>query len=411
MSPKFCLLIIIHLYLIALYAQELKSDKESRSNSSNSNNSTSINNRPDILTSRDKLKTCPGAHIRNDLKSFEQLRGCNIIDGPLTIALVSNSTHPYKPESYGNLSFPQLFEITEYLLFFRVQGLTSLSKLFPNLAVIRGKELVSDYALVVYEMMHLQQIDLPKLSDILRGSVRLENNPNLCYARTVNWNAICKNKFKKHFIQNNNRDCSNRCPNHCRPWNLTTINLGTELQVDDDMFGSANNPTTFCWNSKDCHEMCQNPDGTTSVMSPKGGCCSPQCAGGCFDEGRSDQCISCRSVSQQGKCVEHCDHSLYEYKGRCISELECKKTIPIAQPDKCEKPTDPHTVTNLKAIRLAGEKHGRCQATCPAGYEEDPTNKSKCKPCDRGRCRKGELRINTQINLPIDSYSLTFSNQ
>lgn len=392
MSLKISLLIIIHLYLIALYAQISKSDNEIRLNSSNSNNNSTINsNRLDILSSRDRPKTCPGAHIRNDLKSFDQLRGCNIIDGPLTIALVSNQTHPYKPEDYENLSFPHLFEITEYLLFFRVQGLSSLSKLFPNLAVIRGKVLVSDYAFVIYEMMHLQQIDLPKLSDILRGSVRVESNPNLCYATTVNWEAICKNSFNPHFIKNNNQRCNNRCPNHCRPWNSRPINLETKLQGDVTQLGASNNRSLFCWNSKDCHEMCQAPDGTYLPLGPNGGCCSPQCAGGCHIEDRSDQCISCRSVSQQGKCVEHCDHSLYEYRGTCISEPECLKTTTIPQnQDLCGKASESH-MTNPKAIRLAGEKHGRCQAECPTNYEEDPTNKSKCKPCDKGRCRKSKF--------------------
>lgn len=396
LSLKNRLLIIIHLYLIALYAQVSKSDNESRLNSSNSNNNNNNNNNTiitnsfDILfTSRDKFKTCPGAHIRNDLKSFDQLRGCNIIDGPLTIALVSNQTHPYKPEDFEKLSFPHLFEITEYLLFFRVQGLSSLSQLFPNLAVIRGKELVSDYALVIYEMMQLQQIDLPKLSDILRGSVRIESNPNLCHVSTVNWEAICKNSFKPHFIKGNNQRCNDRCPNHCRPWNLKNY-IDTKLQGDLKELGAENNRSLFCWNTKDCHELCQNIDNTSSIISPKGGCCSPQCAGGCFEADRTDQCLSCRSVSQRGKCVENCDASLYEYKGKCISEFECMKTNTQVQLDPCGKASDAHTPTNLKAIRISGEKHGRCQATCPAGSEEDPTNKSKCKPCDKGRCRRSK---------------------
>lgn len=277
-------------------------------------------------------KICPGVHLRNDLKSFEQLRGCNIIDGPLTVALISNKTHPFQPKDFDTLTFPDLTEITEYLLFFRVEGLSTLSHLFPNLAVIRGNELVENYALIIYEMMHLQKINLPNLKDILRGSVRIESNPNLC-VDTKAWDAISKRAFSPHFLKNNNRDCN----------------------------ASDESPSSL---GGDCHEYC---------------------AGGCFEKGRSDKCVSCRYFTQGNDCRRNCDNQLYQYKGHCITEQEC---ISMAGPVMSDQCVSSPKAENLKAIRLSSDKPGKCSSECPPGFEEDPINKNKCKLCDRGKCKK-----------------------
>lgn len=62
-------------------------------------------------------------------------------------------------ETDYDLEFPELTEITDYLLLYRVNGLKSLIKLFPNLRIIRGNSLIKDYALIIYEMMHLHVSD------------------------------------------------------------------------------------------------------------------------------------------------------------------------------------------------------------------------------------------------------------
>lgn len=85
----------------------------------------------------------------------------------------------------------------------RVQGLRSIGSLFPNLTVIRGHQLFVNYALVVYEMMHLQEIGLHSLTDITRGSVRFETNSVLCYVDTVDWDMIAKNGKGENVIRVN----------------------------------------------------------------------------------------------------------------------------------------------------------------------------------------------------------------
>lgn len=74
-----------------------------------------------------------------------------MIEGFLMISLVDK----YNESHYENLQFPLLTEITDFLLVYRVNGLKTLMKLFPNLRLIRGNTLIKDYALIIYEMMHL----------------------------------------------------------------------------------------------------------------------------------------------------------------------------------------------------------------------------------------------------------------
>lgn len=43
---------------------------------------------------------------------------------------------------------------------FRVSGLRTLEHMFPNLAVIRGDELISHYAFMLFEMNELSEVIL-----------------------------------------------------------------------------------------------------------------------------------------------------------------------------------------------------------------------------------------------------------
>ncbi|VDP91538.1 unnamed protein product [Echinostoma caproni] len=84
---------------------------------------------------------CPRADIRK-LTSLEPMTHCTVVEGDLLIAFI------WLPH---NVSFNQLREITGSLLLYDVDGLSSLSKLFPKLNVIRGHSLIYNYALVIRE--------------------------------------------------------------------------------------------------------------------------------------------------------------------------------------------------------------------------------------------------------------------
>lgn len=114
------------------------------------------------------------------------MQGCRVIEGFLHIVNVSLTE-----EQYSNMEFPDLVEITDYFIMLHVQGIKSIGKIFPNLAVIRGNnQLMKGYSFVVVENPHLENIGLEKFVHIGRGAVRINSNPNLCYADTIDWSII-----------------------------------------------------------------------------------------------------------------------------------------------------------------------------------------------------------------------------
>lgn len=330
---------------------------------------------------------CGPLHIRNDISALAKLTDCEVINGPLTIALISNPSHPYEQADYDNITFPKLREITDFLLLFRVEGLTTLSKLFPNLAVIGGRELVSNYALIFYANIHLQEINLPNLNDILRGSVRIELNPNLCFYSTIDWDRICKKKYVPHFIKDNKNTCSEYCSESCETQHMTTINWDDVSPIEGDVKRLGSNNDRFCWSSSTCQRICKTCTNSPCIFEGlKEECCSPECAGGCYKSNDNRKCISCRSVLEKGMCKDKCSKHLYEHNGQCLTQQECHELRELPKEIGCSKPTSTTPFLNYKAI--PGESHGKCQATCPANYQEDELHKNECKPCDNGKCRK-----------------------
>lgn len=67
--------------------------------------------------------------------------------------------------------------------------------------MIRGQRLFKNYALVIYEMLLLQEIGLTSLILIERGSVRIEKNDYLCGADKIDWTMICNNtSHDEHYV-------------------------------------------------------------------------------------------------------------------------------------------------------------------------------------------------------------------
>lgn len=105
---------------------------------------------------------CTSVDIRNNVENFIRIKDCVIIEGFLQIVLTDRTSE----SSFQNVTLPKLREITGYLLLYRVNGLKSLTNLFPNLEVIRGQDLLTDYALMVYEMPNLQEVSSRRISQV-----------------------------------------------------------------------------------------------------------------------------------------------------------------------------------------------------------------------------------------------------
>lgn len=59
---------------------------------------------------------------------------------------------------YSEIYFFLFRVITGYLLVHRVLGLRTLEHLMPNLLVIRGEQLMSHYALAIYEAIDMTDV-------------------------------------------------------------------------------------------------------------------------------------------------------------------------------------------------------------------------------------------------------------
>jgi len=99
------------------------------------------------------LPVCYNRNIRY-FAELGQLANCGVIEGFLVISAIFSRTN--NEWNFDGLEFPLLTEVTEFVAIYRVRNLKSLGKLFPNLRVIRGNQLIHEYSFVVYGSIHLQ---------------------------------------------------------------------------------------------------------------------------------------------------------------------------------------------------------------------------------------------------------------
>lgn len=233
------------------------------------------------------ILVCRGVQVRNDLDKIHALAGCRVVEGSVAILLIDE----IKEKDVLNITFPNLVEITGYLMLYRIGGFTTLNQLFPNLAVIRGRELFKDYSLIIYEMLELTEIGLGNLIEISRGNVRIEKNEKMCFVNTINWLKITHMKSEPYLEKN---QMTLACP-YCGPKCIS-------------------NGQHFCWNANQCQRICPSSCNTSSSCSPNGKCCDSNCIGGCSDEDPT-KCIACQKFSlgvyPNIVCVDKCSKDTY----------------------------------------------------------------------------------------------------
>uniref|UniRef100_A0A667YRU0 Tyrosine-protein kinase receptor n=1 Tax=Myripristis murdjan TaxID=586833 RepID=A0A667YRU0_9TELE len=295
--------------------------------------------------------------IGNDISEFRRLENCTVVEGYLQILLIGDKNNNVNQEIFRSLSFPKLTMITDYLLLFRVSGLDSLSTLFPNLTVIRGRNLFYNYALVIFEMTSLKDIGLYNLRNITRGAIRIEKNPELCYLDSVDWSLIMDAEFN-NFIAGNkqSKECGDVCPGI----------MENSPQCRKTMFND--NYSYRCWNSNHCQKECPEKCAHRACTAD-GECCHPQCLGSCTVPGSDTACAACLHYYHQGRCVADCPAGTYRFEGwRCISGELCSK---VHLPD-------------FDSFVIHG---GECMPDCPSGYTRTVPNSMFCTACD-GLCDK-----------------------
>ncbi|XP_076149806.1 insulin receptor a [Alosa pseudoharengus] len=304
-------------------------------------------------------EVCSSIDIRNNTTDLALLKNCTVIEGHLKILLMFKT----KPEDFRGLSFPNLTMITDYLLLFRVYGLESLSDLFPNLTVIRGNNLFFNYALVLFEMLQLKEIGLHSLTNITRGAVRVEKNPDLCYLATLDWSKVLDTVEDNYIVANKNeRECGDVCPGTVKgkiTCPQTTINMHFSER---------------CWTLRHCQRIC--PSYCKHACTRDNQCCHEQCLGGCLEPGSPSKCVACRHYLHNDTCVEQCPAGYYTYKGwRCVSVHFCQERY-----QRCKE-------ANGTACQHHVIHDGACLAECPSGYTTANATSLHCTPC-AGLCPK-----------------------
>uniref|UniRef100_A0A3B3BHU6 Tyrosine-protein kinase receptor n=1 Tax=Oryzias melastigma TaxID=30732 RepID=A0A3B3BHU6_ORYME len=293
--------------------------------------------------------------IRNDISEFKVLENCTVVEGYLHILLISKK-NTNNLEALRSLSFPKLTVITDHLLLFRVAGLESLSTLFPNLSVIRGRNLFFNYALVIYEMTSLKDIGLYNLRNITRGAVRIAKNSELCYLDSVDWSLITDVVFNNVFNLNKKlEECDNVCPGIMKN---SPICPKTSYKNKLDY---------RCWSSNHCQKVC--PDQCKLACTDDGQCCHSQCLGGCSEPNDDRACSACLHYFHNERCVPDCPPGTYKFEGwRCITFEMCSQA---------HLPSDTHFVIH----------GGECMPDCPSDFTRNKTNPMLCTACN-GPCDK-----------------------
>uniref|UniRef100_A0A182MVW1 Tyrosine-protein kinase receptor n=1 Tax=Anopheles culicifacies TaxID=139723 RepID=A0A182MVW1_9DIPT len=335
---------------------------------------TSSPNGEALITSPGKV--CSSVDVRNSPQHLERLKDCRVVEGFVQIMLIDK----YVNDSFDNYTFPTLTEITGYLLLFRVNGLTTLGQLFPNLTVIRGSELANNYALVVYELMHITELGLTSLIDIQRGGVRIEKNPRLCHADTIDWKAIAPDG--ENWIK------ANQDANEC-----TTCPSNVTIALPDGMTKTISCPlrevnrvihnekaSHLCWSTNHCQQKC--PATCPKSCTKTGECCNTSCLGQCSSENKS-HCMVCRKYyyiqNNRTHCVDKCPDNMFLFsESRCLTEDECYK-----QYKPLQRSTD--FTGDYPYVPAQGE----CRLGCPVGHTLSTAPGSQrptCVPC-KGPCR------------------------
>lgn len=321
------------------------------------------------------------AKICSSLKitmNFKDLRGCSVIEGNLVI-MSGFETMELQPDGYirQNLSFPELKEITDYLLVYKASRILSFSTLFPNLAVIRGNQLLGNWALIIFQNENLAEIGLLGLTSILHGGVKIAENPSLCYVSTVDWRKIINTNYLSHLnIEENREDrfCPGQCPSVC------------PKSEDSGML--------LCWTEQDCQRVAipcpasgagqsytcySDNNGTQNI-------CNDECLGGCNPQDSTD-CWACKNVrwesSQGKKCNNVCPPPLLVYKDWiCINESDCS-----------QRQTFNHAGADFKEGLSFKSYDNKCIEQCPRDTKEEIRDDGiatcvQCfdcpKPCDGG---------------------------
>ncbi|XP_026317728.1 epidermal growth factor receptor isoform X2 [Hyposmocoma kahamanoa] len=219
-------------------------------------------------------------HYRNLRDRFTN---CTYVDGNLELTWLQNETM--------DLSFlKNIREVTGYVL---ISHVNVRQIILPELQIIRGRTLFKvnvldqDFALMV-TMSTAYTLELPSLRDVLRGSVAIFDNYNICHVKTINWDEIITGPNATFVYVYNFTAPERQCPECDRSCVAGCWGDGPH---NCQKFSKIN-----------CSPQCAQ--GRCFGPNPRD-CCNTFCAGGCTGPLPS-QCLACRNFYDEGTCSQEC---------------------------------------------------------------------------------------------------------
>ncbi|XP_052641365.1 LOW QUALITY PROTEIN: receptor tyrosine-protein kinase erbB-2 [Harpia harpyja] len=284
---------------------------------------------------------------------YETLRhlyqGCQVVQGNLELT--------YLPPDADTTFLKDIKEVQGYVLIAENQ----VSRLeLQSLRIIRGTQLFQErYALAVVGNAGpagtpgLRQLGMRHLTEILKGGVRIERNPQLCFQETILWSDI----FHRHNeLRGETRVESTRnrsCPD-CRA-----------LCAEGHCWGEGPQDCQTLTNSI-CHG-CPRCKGTKPTD-----CCHEQCAAGCTGPKHSD-CLACLNFNRSGICELHCP-PLVIYNSDTFESV----------PNRDGRYTFGASCVSQCPYNYLATEVGSCTLVCPQNSQEVTVNNiQKCEKCSK----------------------------
>lgn len=262
-------------------------------------------------------------------------------------------------------------EVTGYVLISHVD----VQKIvLPSLMIIRGRSLFKlnvgeeQYALIV-TLSKMENLEMPALRDILRGSVGFFNNYNLCHMKDIHWEEILAGHPYTMNYQYNFTHPERECP-------------ACDVSCKGGCWGEgAHNCQKF--SKVNCSPQCHQ--GRCFGPNPRE-CCHLFCAGGCVGPKQSD-CLACQNFYDDGVCKQECP-PMIRYNPITYS-WENNPEGKYAYGATCVKDCPEHLIKDI----------GACVRSCPPGKKA--VNR-ECVACD-GPCPKSEYHSKAQHCSSVDN--------
>ncbi|XP_064380782.1 receptor tyrosine-protein kinase erbB-2 [Dromaius novaehollandiae] len=276
-------------------------------------------------------------------------RGCRVVQGNLEL------TH--LPAGADTAFLRDIEEVQGYVLIAenRVSGLE-----LRSLRIIRGTQLFEErYALAVLGNggpggpPGLRQLGMRHLTEILKGGVRIERNPQLCFQETILWADILHRHNELRAETRVESARSRSCPD-CR-----------KVCAEGHCWGDGPQDCQTLTNSI-CHG-CPRCKGTKPTD-----CCHEQCAAGCTGPKHSD-CLACLNFNRSGICELHCP-PLVIYNSDTFESV----------PNRDGRYTFGASCVSQCPYNYLATEVGSCTLVCPHNSQEVSVNSvQKCEKCSK----------------------------